>query len=113
MAGIASTIADIVPVPHNTDAPPGTVVDPQEENRPAPALHDAPTDSHALATADHEIKGAVHEAVHEEDVADLGWNQSATEIPKPLVGGIENEELWLLIRRFNKQMCESKMQHER
>lgn len=35
---------------------------------------------------------------------DLGWNEHPAEVPKPLVGGLPNEELWTLVRRFNKQM---------
>lgn len=63
---------------------------------------DHPTDSHALANADHDEKGAAQ--VNEEDkVKNLGWNEHPKEIPD-LVGGLDNEELWTLIRRFNKQM---------
>ena len=61
----------------------------------------ASTDSHALAEADHEEKGAAqldHQAV---EVKDLGWNEHHKTVP-PLVGGLPNDELWLLIRRFNK-----------
>lgn len=36
------------------------------------------------------------------EVRDLGWNEDPSEIPQPLVGGLGNEELWTLLRRFNK-----------
>ncbi|KAL9027806.1 MAG: hypothetical protein Q9196_003727 [Gyalolechia fulgens] len=63
---------------------------------------DHPTDSHALAHADQDEKGAAQ--MNENDtVKNLGWNQHPTEVPD-LVGGLDNEELWTLIRRFNKQM---------
>ena len=65
----------------------------------------APSDSHALATADdHEILGAVQKDQEEGEVRDMGWKKSPDEVPKELVGGLQNEELWTLVRRFNKQM---------
>jgi hypothetical protein len=39
---------------------------------------------------------------HDDEVVDLGWNKPKEDVPAPLVGGIGNEDLWLLIRRFNK-----------
>lgn len=35
-------------------------------------------------------------------VRDLGWNGEGRDVPDPLVGGLSNEELWVLVRRFNK-----------
>ena len=69
---------------------------------PAPELHDAPTESHLLAVADHDEKGAAQEDHSEPEVKDLGWHDPAKALPKPLVAGLSNEDLWLLIRRFNK-----------
>ena len=63
---------------------------------------DAPTESHALAEADHEEKGAAQEHHFEAEVKDLGWNEHPESVPKPLVGGFQNEDLWLQVRRFNK-----------
>ena len=65
----------------------------------------APSDSHALASADdHEIKGAVQTNHEEGEVRDMGWNDHPADVPTPLVGGLPNEDLWTLVRRFNKQM---------
>ena len=64
----------------------------------------APSDSHALATADHDEKGTAQLTHSGGEVRDLGWNEHPAEVPKPLVGGLPNEELWTLIRRFNKQI---------
>ncbi|KAL3428452.1 hypothetical protein PVAG01_01960 [Phlyctema vagabunda] len=64
---------------------------------------DLPTESHALANADHDEKGAAQLDHGQTEVRDLGWNEKPEAIP-PLVGGLPNEELWTLIRRFNKQM---------
>lgn len=78
-----------------------------ESSGPVPSGDSAPTESHALATADHDEKGAVQ--MHGQfntslEVKDLGWNKPPEKIPAPLVGGLPNEELWMLVRRFNKQM---------
>ena len=61
-----------------------------------------PSDSHALATASHEVQGAVQRNSTEGEVRDMGFQTSP--VPKELVGGLNNEELWTLVRRFNKQM---------
>ena len=48
------------------------------------------------------MKGAAQLNHSEPEVKDLGWNESPEHVPAPLVGGLPNEELWMLIRRFNK-----------
>lgn len=63
---------------------------------------DVPTDSHALASGDHDEKGAAQEEHFGAEVKDLGWVNKPKEDLAPLVGGLKNEELWMLIRRFNK-----------
>ena len=72
---------------------------------PAPAqnplLEQKPSESHALATENHELKGAAQEAGKEAHITDLGW-QANVEGIATLVGGFPNEELWTLVRRFNK-----------
>ena len=64
----------------------------------------APSDSHALANSHHEEKGAVQKDHQEGEVRDMGWREHPQDVPSPLVGGLPNEELWTLVRRFNKQM---------
>ncbi|RVD85497.1 uncharacterized protein DFL_003818 [Arthrobotrys flagrans] len=64
----------------------------------------APSDSHALAAADQDVKGAAQLDHGHKEVKDLGWNDPTDQIPKPLVGGLTNDELWTLIRRFNRQI---------
>ena len=61
------------------------------------------SDSHALAHADHDEKG-VAQLGHDESIKDLGWNEHPADVPSPLVGGLPNDDLWKLVRRFNKQM---------
>ncbi|KAI9746212.1 MAG: hypothetical protein M1818_000893 [Claussenomyces sp. TS43310] len=63
-----------------------------------------PTESHVLANAEPEEKGAAQIDHGETEVKDLGWNEHPKDVPNPLVGGLPNAELWTLIRRFNKQM---------
>ncbi|RKU39812.1 hypothetical protein DL546_000861 [Coniochaeta pulveracea] len=62
-----------------------------------------PTLSHALALDDHDEKGLAQQD-HDHEVLDLGWNEEKKNIPAPLVGGLQNEDLWMLVRRFNKQI---------
>ncbi len=66
----------------------------------APEEH--PTESHKLANAEHEDKGAAQIDHGQTEVKDLGWNEDAKDAPSPLVGGLRNDDLWTLIRRFNK-----------
>ncbi|PNP45527.1 hypothetical protein TGAMA5MH_02750 [Trichoderma gamsii] len=69
-----------------------------------------PTASHALAEesiqADAENKGASQTEHDEIEVKNIGWNKEPHHVPQPVVGGMRNEELWVLIRRFNKQVFE-------
>ncbi|KAF1983738.1 hypothetical protein K402DRAFT_382549 [Aulographum hederae CBS 113979] len=92
------SIKDYLPLPDDT-----TAVTEPEKVEVSHTLRDSPTISHALAQADKDEKGHA-QVEHEEEVADLGWHKADSEIPSPLVGRLPNEELWLLLRRFNKQM---------
>lgn len=88
---------DLMPIPDT---------DPTEHDGAATTILDAPTESHALAmeaakAAHPDEKGAA-QVEHEEEVVNLGWNEPKDHIENPLVGGLSNEELWLLVRRFNK-----------
>ncbi|CAN9101033.1 unnamed protein product [Alternaria alternata] len=90
---------DLLPIPDT---------DPTEHEGKSTTLRNAPTESHALAldaakSAPPEEKGAAQIA-HGDEVVDLGWNEPKELVAKPLVGGLGNEDLWLLVRRFNKQM---------
>ncbi|EDU51375.1 DUF3292 domain containing protein [Pyrenophora tritici-repentis] len=90
---------DLLPIPDT---------DPTVHEGKTTTLTDAPTDSHALAlnaarAAAPEEKGAA-QVGHGSEVVDLGWNEPKELVAKPLVGGLGNEDLWLLVRRFNKQM---------
>lgn len=92
-----SSWRDILPVP-------GT--DPRVHEGTASTLRDAPTDSHALAMdaskTMHPAEKGLAQIEHDQEVVDLGWNEPKEAVAKPLVGGLSNEDLWLLVRRFNK-----------
>ncbi|KAF3404111.1 hypothetical protein DPV78_002449 [Talaromyces pinophilus] len=64
----------------------------------------APTDSHALAHAEVEETSLIHTSLDDEATTDIGWQQQPHEFNEPIIGGIPNEDLWMLIRRFNKQI---------
>ena len=62
-------------------------------------------DSHDLALRDHEVKGEAQKQPILESgaqVRDLGWHKNITDMPGTLIGGVTNEELFAMIRRFNK-----------
>ncbi|KAJ9645964.1 hypothetical protein H2199_003007 [Coniosporium tulheliwenetii] len=89
---------DLLPVPTEGMAP----TEPDKKER-STSMAEGPTLSHALAQ-NHTDHGAVSLSDEGAEVVDLGWNEPPEKIPKPLVGGLPNEELWLLVRRFNKQV---------
>lgn len=65
------------------------------------------TDSHHLAdmaAKERPIEERGHaEMSHEEvEVKNLGWNSQAQKVAQPMIGGLTNEELWILVRRFDK-----------
>lgn len=91
-----SAIHDFLPIP-DTMAP---LTDP-DKTESAASLTEKPTSSHALAMADHDAKGAAQEE-HGQEVKDLGWTADNANIANPLVGHLPNEDLWVLVRRFNK-----------
>lgn len=97
-AGPGSTIADLLPIPAVTEP-----VDNPEKVETSKTPAGAPSLSHALATTKHAEKGLAQQ-YHDDEVLDLGWNQTKQRVSEPLVGGLENEDLWMLIRRFDKQI---------
>ncbi|TQV93622.1 hypothetical protein IF1G_07354 [Cordyceps javanica] len=65
-----------------------------------------PTDSHALAnqsSVDANQCGIAGQESEYGEVLDLGWNQSDMTKVQPIVQGLDNNHLWALLRRFNKQ----------
>lgn len=91
-----ATLRDMLPIPSN--------MDPDKHER-ANALGEEATISHALATSEHDVKGAAQEE-HGSEVKDLGWTSHVAKIPNPVVGGLANDDLWVLVRRFDKVRSE-------
>jgi hypothetical protein len=96
MATSGGTVKDILPIPDSLTP----VTQPNKEET-SQSLADQPTMSHALAIADHDEKGHAQED-HDGEVKNLGWNEPEDGIANPLVGRLSNDDLWILIRRFNK-----------
>lgn len=77
----------------------------QSNTRPVTATSKAPlgqetTTSHILATQT-KVGGAAQEAGKIPGVTNLGW-QNNTKGVDQLVAGLDNDDLWMLVRRFNK-----------
>ena len=91
-SGPATGFQDLLPIPAEN---------PNDARDGEAAREGAPSLSHALAGDDHDTKGFA-QLDHDSEVRDLGWNEPKQDIAAPLVGGMDNEELWLLLRRFDK-----------
>lgn len=69
-----------------------------------------PTDSHELADQaardkPEEEKGFAEVAHNDLEVKNLGWNtDDPAKVANPLVGGLKNDDLWVLVRRFDQQV---------
>lgn len=87
-----NSLMDLLPTPADTSA-----VTAPGKKEVSHTLADKPTASHALAIADHDEKGHA-QAEHDKEVINLGWNEPGEKIAAPLVGGMDNDELWILIR---------------
>ncbi|OBR03333.1 hypothetical protein CH63R_12460 [Colletotrichum higginsianum IMI 349063] len=66
-----------------------------------------PTDSHHLADMAAKEKPLEEKGHAELDHADvevknLGWNNPPSKVSQPMIGGLTNEDLWILVRRFDK-----------
>lgn len=77
-----------------------------EEQKEAKLAEDStsgPTDSHILSQVnpDEDAKGLAHKAGEDNQLSDIGWGMSDV-IDERIVQGLSNEDLFLLVRRFNK-----------
>ncbi|OJI97994.1 hypothetical protein ASPVEDRAFT_125373 [Aspergillus versicolor CBS 583.65] len=77
----------------------------QKEAKPAESSASGPTDSHTLSQINpgEEAKGLAQKAGEDNQLSDLGWGRSDV-IEERIVQALSNEDLFLLIRRFNKQI---------
>lgn len=74
-------------------------------NGPSRTEKQGPTDSHAISHVEPDEKGLVQKAGASQEVSDIGWEHGPGEIGEHIVPGLLNEDLWMLIRRFDK-VCE-------
>lgn len=96
--GPGAGIKDLLPIPATDPADVDLHGHAQaSSNKPG----DGPTFSHALAAESEGHTGLAQQG-HKGHELDLGWNEKKEDIAAPLVGGMDNEELWMLVRRFNK-----------
>lgn len=98
-SGPGTGLMDLLPLPSDTKP----VTDPLH-TATADSLAGEASLSHALATGNHETRGQAQTDHDEDEVLNLGWNEDKEHIAQPLVGGMDNEDLWMLVRRFDKQM---------
>lgn len=85
------------------DNPIGPQVEPVKPVNPInTAPRSQPTDSHALAATEPEERGYAQTHSTSSSVRDLGWHNDSGSIPRPLIAGLPNDDLWMLLRRFNK-----------
>jgi hypothetical protein len=91
-----AAMADFLPIPA-----PNPVDGSSQDQESFDTSDNHPTFSHAVATEAQDDHGHVQQHP-EKDVLNLGWNERKEAIAAPLIGGMDNEELWMLTRRFNK-----------
>ncbi|KAJ5643654.1 uncharacterized protein N7484_006161 [Penicillium longicatenatum] len=89
-----------------TPSPPGTDLshDRQGSNANGEPPPEGPTDSHVLSQVEQDEKGLSQQAGNAAEITDLGWSQPSKHFQQPIIGGLSNEDLWMLIRRFDKQV---------
>ncbi|KAJ5818536.1 hypothetical protein N7474_004127 [Penicillium riverlandense] len=92
MSGNDEAVPSVDPVVHNNN-----------EDTEKPSQPRGPTESHVLAQIEQDEKGLAQKDDTTE-TTDIGWGQSGDQIEESLVAGLSNEDLWMLIRRFNKQV---------
>jgi len=63
-----------------------------------------PTIGHKLAHGAHKENDDAESEHTNIEQGDSGWNEEEGNVLQPLISGWSNNELWTLIRRFNKQM---------
>lgn len=90
--------SDLLPIPHSNHAN-------EDEHGRANHMSEEPTMSHALANSspsNPRMTGAAQlkSGALDAEVRNLGWAKA--QMATPLIGGLNNEEVWMLVRRFNK-----------
>ncbi|KAF3387385.1 hypothetical protein F1880_000301 [Penicillium rolfsii] len=73
------------------------------EDAEKPPTPEGPTESHVLSQVEQDEKGLIQKAGDTPGITDVGWNNLADHTEQ-LIAGLSNEDLWMLIRRFDKQV---------
>lgn len=90
----------------NSVTEPGPKVNTSVEEVQRPPTPEGPTDSHVLSQVEQDEKGLIQKAGETPEITDFGWN-NLTDHDEPLIHGLSNEDLWILIRRFDKvSLCD-------
>ncbi|OJT05636.1 hypothetical protein TRAPUB_3559 [Trametes pubescens] len=83
---------------------------PPPESAMKPGLSDTPQDPHSADPVDLVAQGSsmppasrVTSELDDPEVKDLGWRQDSVRAPA-LIQGITNDDLFMIVRRFNKQV---------
>lgn len=99
MSATVPTVPPVPPVP-----PPGTDLrhEQQSSNADGEPPIEGPTDSHVLSQVEQDEKGLSQLAGNTAEITNLGWSQPSEHFQEPIIGGLSNEDLWMLIRRFDK-----------
>jgi len=69
---------------------------------------EGPTDSHVLAQVEQDEKGLSQRTGNTAELTDIEWRMHADHIEEPIIAGISNETLWMLLRRFDKASLNKK-----
>jgi len=95
MSAAGVVYKDLLPVPHVTEP---------EAEETSRTMTEKPTESHELAmkAAKAPEETGAAQVSHGNEVKNLGWNEPQEAVANPLVGGLSNDDLWVLVRRFNK-----------
>jgi hypothetical protein len=78
--------------------------DKMNEQSPMP---EGPTDSHVLAQVEQDEKG-LSQKTDSTEVTDIGWSTPVDHIEEPIIAGLSNDDLWMLIRRFDQASSSKK-----
>lgn len=89
------------PAPDSPDADPGHSTDVNVKND-IPSNPEGPTDSHVLSQVEQDEKGLSQQAGDTAEITDLGWTDPSKHSEERLIAGLSNDDLWMLIRRFDK-----------
>ncbi|KAI0697567.1 hypothetical protein BC835DRAFT_1270194 [Cytidiella melzeri] len=87
-----------------SNAPVTTSLDPTTTTDTTPAPIGANLIAATVEPRPHESTKIEVTELKDPEVKDFGWNSPPRQVPSPLVHGLGNEDIYTLVRRFNKQI---------